>query len=96
MSRYFVTLADNCSRAHESVVGRVKALCTNPDAVEFVKTEFCDSKAVNELFQGRHFYGVIHFAGFKAVGESMDDPMLYYNNNLRSTLNLVDAMRVRS
>ncbi|MFF5993415.1 UDP-glucose 4-epimerase GalE [Lysinibacillus sp. KU-BSD001] len=55
----------------------------------FYEMDLCDEQAVAALFQNYPFDGVIHFAGYKAVGESVVNPIKYYTNNLNSTLHLV-------
>ncbi|WP_431029558.1 UDP-glucose 4-epimerase GalE [Lysinibacillus sp. LZ02] len=55
----------------------------------FYEIDLCDEQALAALFRGYQFDGVIHFAGYKAVGESVVNPLKYYTNNLNSTLHLV-------
>ena len=55
--------------------------------------DFCNRRAVEKLFQTNKIDAVIHFAAFKAVGESVAQPVMYYRNNLDSFLNIVDAAR---
>jgi len=52
-----------------------------------------DLTALQEVFAAHAFNAVIHFAGYKAVGESRQDPLLYYSNNVKSSVNLLEAMR---
>ena len=59
----------------------------------FFKMDFCNRRAVEKLFQTNKIDAVIHFAAFKAVGESVAQPVMYYRNNLDSFLNIVDAAR---
>lgn len=60
---------------------------------QFVQGSLLDKAALSDLFQANQFDAVVHFAGSIAVGESVRDPGKYYQNNLTSTLNLLDAMR---
>jgi len=60
--------------------------------IQLFKTELCDAEKVDKLFAEQKFDGVIHFAGLKAVGESVEKPLWYYENNLVGTLNLLKAM----
>ena len=55
--------------------------------------DFCDSVAVEKLFSDYKIDAVIHFAAFKAVGESVDEPVMYYKNNLLSFLNVIEAAK---
>jgi UDP-glucose 4-epimerase len=61
--------------------------------VPFINVDCCDKQAFAQVFEQYDFDSVIHFAAFKAVGESVADPMKYYRNNLLSFLNVVDLMR---
>ena len=86
-----VVVADNLSNSDMSGVEGVRAI-TGVD-VPFVNVDCCDKEAFAELFKQYDFDSVIHFAAFKAVGESVADPMKYYRNNLLSFLNIIDLMR---
>lgn len=88
---YDVVIADNLSNSDMSGVEGVRAI-TGVD-VPFVDVDCCDKEAFAELFKRYDFDSVIHFAAFKAVGESVADPMKYYRNNLLSFLNVVELMR---
>lgn len=88
---YDVVIADNLSNSDMSGVEGVRAI-TGVD-VPFVDVDCCDKGAFAELFKRYDFDSVIHFAAFKAVGESVADPMKYYRNNLLSFLNVVELMR---
>ncbi len=59
----------------------------------FVEMDFCDLEAVERLFSDYRIDAVIHFAALKAVGESVEEPLLYYRNNLESFLNVLEAAR---
>jgi UDP-glucose 4-epimerase len=61
--------------------------------VPFINVDCCDKQAFAQVFEQYDFDSVIHFAAFKAVGESVADPMKYYRNNLLSFLNIIDLMR---
>ena len=89
---YEIIVADNLSNSCEESLRRVEQI-TGKKA-PFVKVELCDPEATRELFrQHPEINAVIHFAGLKAVGESVAKPLEYYTNNLVSTLNLLHAMR---
>lgn len=91
LAGYDVVIADNLSNADMSGVEGVRAI-TGVE-VPFVEVDCCDKAAFAKLFEQYDFDSAIHFAAFKAVGESVSDPMKYYRNNLLSFLNLVDLMR---
>src|SRR5690606_34164800 len=59
----------------------------------FLSLDLCDRTATIELFSNNQFDAVIHFAGLKAVGESVKEPLKYYDNNLLSSINLLKAMK---
>ena len=88
---YSVVIADNLSNSDMSGVEGVRAI-TGVD-VPFINVDCCDKEAFAQLFEQYDFDSVIHFAAFKAVGESVADPMKYYRNNLLSFLNIIDLMR---
>ncbi len=85
-----VVIIDNLSNSSTKAVDAVRAL-TGPD-IGFIDADLIDTDAVNRLFREHEIDEVIHFAAFKAVGESVEKPMDYYRNNLGSTIALVDAM----
>jgi UDP-glucose 4-epimerase len=88
---YNVVIADNLSNSDFSGVEGVRAI-TGMD-VPFINVDCCDKAAFAEVFKGYDFDSVIHFAAFKAVGESVADPMKYYRNNLLSFMNIIELMR---
>ena len=88
---YDVVVADNLSNSDRSGVEGVRRI-TGVD-VPFVEVDCCDKEQFAKLFEQYDFDSVIHFAAFKAVGESVADPMKYYRNNLLSLMNVVDLMR---
>lgn len=79
---YDVVVADNLSNSDMSGVEGVRKI-TGVD-VPFVNVDCCDKEAFSRVFEQYKFNSVIHFAAFKAVGESVTDPMKYYRNNLTS------------
>ena len=60
---------------------------------KFIKMDLCDKEALYKIFEDERFESVIHFAGYKAVGESCQKPLMYYENNLLSSINLLGAMK---
>jgi UDP-glucose 4-epimerase len=88
---YDVVIADNMSNCDET---NYNGVCTIlGKKLPFIKMDFCDMPAVTKLFDSYKIDAVIHFAAFKAVGESVDEPLMYYRNNLDSFLNILDAAR---
>ncbi len=89
---YEVVVADNFSNCDDTCFEGVKKI-TGREDLPLVKMDFCDRSAVGKLFKDYHIDAVIHFAAFKAVGESVADPLKYYTNNLQSFLNVLDVAR---
>jgi UDP-glucose 4-epimerase len=83
---YEVVIVDNLYNSQIDTLQKIKQI-TNKDAL-FIKIDATDYKYLKELFKEHHFDGVIHFAGYKAVGESVAEPLKYYHNNVLSTINL--------
>ena len=90
---YDVVIADNFSNCDET---NYKGVCQIlGKELPLIKMDFCDAKAVNELFDAHQIDAVIHFAAYKAVGESVAQPLKYFRNNLHSFENLVELMATR-
>ena len=89
-SGYDVVIIDNLSNSKKDVVDRIQDL-TNKRVV-FYEGDVCDKKLLEKIFKAHKIDAVIHFAGFKAVGESVAKPLMYYRNNLDSTLSLLEVM----
>ena len=86
-----VVIADNLYNASEEVIGRLETI-TGKRPV-FYCLDVTDRVALDRLFSRESIDAVIHFAGYKAVGESVEKPLEYYTNNLDATLVLCDVMR---
>ena len=86
-----VVIVDNLSNSKEAVLDRIQQITgTKPT---FYKVDMTDKAALRGVFEKEKFSDVIHFAGLKAVGESVRKPLEYYRNNLDSTMNLLELMR---
>lgn len=89
---YDIVVADNLCNSSEESIRRVEKIVGKQ--IPFVKTELCNPDEVEALFtQYPDIDAVIHFAGLKAVGESVQKPLEYYTNNLVNSLVLLNAMR---
>ena len=86
-----VVVADNFSNSCPEAVRRVEKI-TGAE-IPLYETDVCDKAAVDKIFSENKIDAVIHFAGLKAVGESCEKPLLYYRNNIDSTLTLLEAMQ---
>jgi UDP-glucose 4-epimerase len=87
---YEVTVIDNLSNSKEEVLNRVQELTRK--SITFHKVDLLDRKALQEVFDQDDYQAVIHFAGLKAPGESMEIPLSYYRNNITGTINLCEVM----
>ncbi len=88
---YEVAVLDNLCNASEKSLDRAAAITGKK--VPFYKADILDREALEEIFSKEKTDAVIHFAGLKAVGESVRKPWEYYENNIAGTLTLVDVMR---
>lgn len=88
---YEVVVVDNLYNASPKALDRVKAI-TGKD-LTFYEADLLDQPAIDQIFQAEKPDAVIHFAGYKAVGESVAKPIEYYHNNMTGTLLLCDTMR---
>lgn len=91
---YKIVVVDNLVNSCEESLVRVRKITNcDPDALVFHQANVCDPEALREIFaQNSDFVACIHFAGLKAVGESVREPLLYYENNLMSTLVLLKEL----
>lgn len=87
---YEVIIVDNLCNSKRDVVDKIKTI-TGKD-VTFYEGDVCDKACLTKIFEENKIDAVIHFAGLKAVGESVAKPLMYYRNNLDSTLTLLEVM----
>ncbi len=88
---YDVVVVDNLSNSKEESLKRVEKITGKK--TKFYKVDLVDLEKTDEVFRTEKPDAVIHFAGYKAVGESVEKPREYYRNNLISTLNVLDCMK---
>ena len=88
---YEVVVVDNLSNSSRESLKRVEKITGKP--VTFYEADILDREALNRIFEKESIESCIHFAGLKAVGESVQKPWEYYENNIAGTLTLVDVMR---
>ena len=88
---YEVVIADNLDNASSKAVERIEQITGKK--VSFYEKDIRDEQAMQEIFSNEKPECVIHFAGLKAVGESVEKPLEYYENNIGGTLNLLNVMR---
>ena len=89
-NNYEVVIIDNFSNSKKDVMTKIETL-TGKSAKLYVG-DVCDKSLLEEIFSKEKIEAVIHFAGYKAVGESVQKPLMYYENNLISTLYLLEVM----
>ena len=87
---YEPIIVDDLSNSSVEVLNRINMITGVKPA--FYQVDLCDYDALEKVFKENDFVAAIHFAGFKAVGESVQKPLMYYQNNIISTLNLVELM----
>ena len=89
-----IVIVDNLYNSSPKVIDRIETITGKRPA--FVEADCCDKAAMDKVFSNYDITGVIHFAGLKAVGESVQKPLLYYRNNLDSTLTVLEVMRAHN
>ena len=89
-NNYEVVVIDNFFNSKKEVIENIKKI-TNKD-FKFYEGDVCDKSILRKIFEENKIDAVIHFAGYKAVGESVKKPLMYYRNNLDSTLSLLEIM----
>ena len=90
-SGYEVVILDNLSNSKISVIDRIVKI-TNKRPL-FIEGDIRDKILLNKLFSDQKIDAVIHFAGLKAVGESVEEPLKYYENNVGGSISLLEAMK---
>lgn len=88
---YEAIIVDNLYNSCAEVIGRLETITGKP--VRFYEADVCDAQALDRVFCENRIDCVIHFAGYKAVGESVAKPLDYYRNNLDSVLTVCETMR---
>ena len=87
---YRVVVLDNLSNSSEAALARVREIAGGE--LSFHRADLCDPEATDAVVGSQTFSAVVHFAGLKAVGESCEDPIRYFHNNISGTINLLGAM----
>ena len=86
-----IIIADNLYNSNIDVLNKLEIITGNK--YKFYEYDLADKSKVEDIFNSNEIDAVIHFAGYKAVGESVQKPLMYYSNNLRSTMNLLEVMK---
>jgi UDP-glucose 4-epimerase len=90
-SGYEVVIMDNLSNSSKNILGKIKSITGK--SAKFYQVDVRNKLALKQIFDENKIDGVIHFAGLKAVGESVEKPIEYYDNNVYSTIVLLDVMK---
>lgn len=90
-NNYDIIVVDNLSNSKKEAVGRIEKI--SGKKIGFYQADICDYDKLTEIFKENDISAVIHFAGLKAVGESVQKPLEYYTNNIYGTLVLLRVMR---
>ena len=88
-----VAVLDNLANSSAVALDRVRSIVGGTTKLRLHQVDLCDAAAVERVFAAEHPEAVIHFAGLKAVGESVQIPLRYYDNNVSGTIVLLEAMR---
>ncbi len=90
-SGYQVVIVDNLYNSNEKAISRIKEITDKE--VKFYKADILDYEKLDSIFESENIDCVIHFAGLKAVGESVKKPLEYYKNNIAGTITLCEVMK---
>ena len=88
---YDVVVADNLCNSSRDAIARIEKITGK--TVPFYELDICDAVALDDVFKAHSIEAVLHFAGLKAVGESVKIPLSYYRNNIEGTLSLCETMQ---
>jgi UDP-glucose 4-epimerase len=91
LNYYNVVIIDNLLNSNIIVLDKIK-LITTKNNITFYHVDLLDKQKIDDIFKLHNPYSVIHFAGLKSVGESIQKPHYYYYNNIVTTLNLIEVM----
>ena len=86
-----IVVLDNLHNSDISIKGKIEQITGKP--IKFYKADILNEKALDKIFKKEKFDAVIHFAGLKAVGESVQIPLTYYNTNITGTANVLKTMQ---
>ena len=95
---YSVFIVDNYSNSNAGALERLKDVTEHPERIAFVEADIRDRAALDGVFQQAKdedspIFGCIHFAAYKAVGESIREPLKYYDNNVGGSISLIETMK---
>ncbi len=88
---YTPIILDNFSNSHRSIIEKLEVITKKK--ITFYNVDLRDKKKLGPIFEKHNCYCVIHCAGFKAVKESIEKPISYFDNNIKTTLSLLECMQ---
>lgn len=88
---YSPVIVDDFRNSQKSVLSALEKI--TGQSIQSYAIDCCDKKTVQEVFQIEQPYGIIHFAAYKAVGESVEQPLMYYHNNLQSLIVMLEMVK---
>lgn len=89
-----LVLLDNFENSSSKVLGAIERLADTK--IDFVEVDLRNKEQLNDVFNNYDFDAVVHFAGYKAVGESTSEPLMYYKNNVSGSINLLEVMKAHN
>lgn len=92
-TEHSITIIDNLSNSSMKVYDNILKLVEHPEHFNFVEGDVTNTKDLEIIFQSKKIDGIIHFASLKSVGESIEQPLMYYYQNLNGTLCLLEMMK---
>lgn len=94
-NEYQIIIIDNLENSKQETIDKIKQITQTNNTLCFHNIDLCDKKKLKDIFKlYKQFYAVIHFAGLKAVSESIQIPLKYYHTNITSTINLLETMKL--
>jgi UDP-glucose 4-epimerase len=89
---YDVVILDNLTNSSIKAVKRIENI--SGKTIKFIQGDICDTKVLSDTFKNNDIYGIIHFGGLKAVGESVQYPLKYFINNVKGSINLLEQTEI--
>lgn len=88
-----IIIIDNLSNSSYDILLKIKKLVKYPNHIEFIQGDVTNKEELEKIFMSRQIDAIIHFASLKSVGESIDQPLTYYSQNINGTLHLLQMMK---
>ena len=88
-----IIIIDNLSNSSYDILLKIKKLVKYPNHIDFIQGDVTNKEDIEKIFMSTQIDAIIHFASLKSVGESIDQPLTYYSQNINGTLNLLQMMK---